>query len=160
MIEINDIGQEIVDLLWNDLEYENIITTTVRGRKGQVMDAGFSKHDRQYGVRMSPKVKRVGCAILKEMVEQDKMILNDFNVVNELASFVSKRGSFEAETGHHDDLITSLLLFAWASNQDYFKDLTDINIREELLKEKIAKMEEDIMPFGFFENGVDEDFYG
>jgi hypothetical protein len=159
LIEINDIGQEIVDLLWNDLEYENIITTTVRGRKGQVMDAGFSKHDRQYGVRMSPKVKRVGCAILKEMVEQDKMILNDFNVVNELASFVSKRGSFEAETGHHDDLITSLLLFAWASNQDYFKDLTDINIREELLKEKIAKMEEDIMPFGFLEDGVEEDSF-
>ena len=159
LIEINDIGQEIVDLLWNDLEYENIITTTVRGRKGQVMDAGFSKHDRQYGVRMSPKVKRVGCAILKEMVEQDKMILNDFNVVNELASFVSKRGSFEAETGHHDDLITSLLLFAWASNQDYFKDLTDINIREELLKEKIAKMEENITPFGFFDDGVEEDSF-
>ena len=159
LIEINDIGQEIVDLLWNDLEYENIITTTVRGRKGQVMDAGFSKHDRQYGVRMSPKVKRVGCAILKEMVEQDKMILNDFNVVNELASFVSKRGSFEAETGHHDDLITSLLLFAWASNQDYFKDLTDINIREELLKEKIAKMEEDIMPFGFLESEESHDSF-
>jgi hypothetical protein len=72
---------------------------------------------------------------------------------------VSKRGSFEAETGHHDDLITSLVLFAWASNQDYFKDLTDINIREELLKEKIAKMEENITPFGFFDDGVEEDSF-
>jgi len=157
LVEINDLGQEVVDLLWNELEYENIITTTVRGRKGQVMDAGFSKHERQYGVRMSAKVKRVGCAMLKEMVEQDKLIIPDFDTINELASFVSKRGAFEAEVGHHDDLVISLLLFSWASNQEYFKDLTDINIREELLKEKIAKMEESIMPFGFVEDGVSED---
>ena len=159
LTEVNDIGQEIVDIMHNEMEYENLLVTTVRGRKGQVMDGGFGNYQVQQGVRMSPKVKRVGCAILKEMVEQDKMILNDFNVVNELASFVSKRGSFEAETGHHDDLITSLLLFAWASNQDYFKDLTDINIREELLKEKIAKMEEDIMPFGFLESEESHDSF-
>ncbi len=159
LVEINDIGQEVVDILHNDLEYENLLVTSVRGRKGQVMDGGFGSHQTQHGVRMSPKVKRVGCTILKEMVEQDKAIINDYHIVNELAAFVSKRGSFEAEVGHHDDLITTLILFAWASNQDYFKDLTDINIREELLKEKIAKMEEDMMPFGFVENGVDEDSF-
>ena len=143
LIEINDIGQEIVDLLWNDLEYENIITTTVRGRKGQVMDAGFSKHDRQRGVRMSPKVKRVGCAILKEMIEQDKMIIKRLSTLSmNWHLLCRKRGSFEAETGHHDDFDYQSVALCVGFEQDYFKDLTDINIREELLKEKIAKMEE------------------
>jgi len=157
LIEINDIGQEIVDLLWNDLEYENIITTTVRGRKGQVMDAGFSKHDRQYGVRMSPKVKRVGCAMLKELIENDKVIIEDYHIINELASFVSKKQSYEAEVGHHDDLVTTLILFAWSSTQPYFKDLTDINIRDKLYKQKIEKLEEELMPFGFLSDAVEEE---
>ena len=157
MIEINDIGQEISDILHNDMEYENLLTTSVRGRKGQIMDGGFGNFDTQRGIRMSPKVKRVGCAMLKELIENDKMLVQDYHIINELASFVSKKQSYEAEVGHHDDLVTTMILFAWCSTQPYFKDLTDINIRDKLYKEKIEKLEEELMPFGFLSDAAEDE---
>jgi hypothetical protein len=162
LTEVNDLGQEIVDILHNEFEYENLLVTSVRGRKGQVMDGGFGNYQTQQGVRMSPKVKKVGCTMLKEMIEQDRLIIEDFEIIQELSSFISKKGSYEAEVGHHDDLVITLVLFAWAATQNYFKDMTDINIREQLYREKIEKMEEDLMPFGFIDTGpsdtiVDDD---
>tara|TARA_R100000234_G_scaffold115079_1_gene90735 strand:- start:5711 stop:7354 length:1644 start_codon:yes stop_codon:yes gene_type:complete len=151
LTEVNDLGQEIVDILHNEFEYENLLVTSVRGRKGQVMDGGFGSFQTQQGVRMSPKVKKVGCTMLKEMIEQDRLIIEDFEIIQELSSFIAKKGSYEAEVGHHDDLVITLVLFAWAATQNYFKDMTDINIREQLYREKIEKMEEDLMPFGFID---------
>ena len=156
LTEVNDLGQEIVDIMHNEMEYENLLVTSVRGRKGQVMDGGFGSFQTQQGVRMSPKVKKVGCTMLKEMIEQDKLIIEDFEIIQELSSFISKKGSFEAEVGHHDDLVITLVLFAWASTQNYFKDMTDLNIRDQLYKEKIEKLEEDLMPFGFIDAGSDD----
>ena len=156
LTEVNDLGQEIVDIMHNEMEYENLLVTSVRGRKGQVMDGGFGNYQTQQGVRMSPKVKKVGCTMLKEMIEQDKLIIEDFEIIQELSSFISKKGSFEAEVGHHDDLVITLVLFAWASTQNYFKDMTDLNIRDQLYKEKIEKLEEDLMPFGFIYAGTDD----
>ncbi len=155
LTEVNDLGQEIVDILHNEFEYENLLVTSVRGRKGQVMDGGFGNYQTQQGVRMSPKVKKVGCTMLKEMIEQDRLVIEDFEIIQELSSFISKKGSYEAEVGHNDDLVITLVLFAWAATQNYFKDMTDINIREQLYKEKIEKMEEDLMPFGFIDTGAD-----
>jgi hypothetical protein len=156
LTEVNDLGQEIVDIMHNEMEYENLLVTSVRGRKGQVMDGGFGNYQTQQGVRMSPKVKKVGCTMLKEMIEQDKLLIEDFEIIQELSSFISKKGSFEAEVGHHDDLVITLVLFAWASTQNYFKDMTDLNIRDQLYKEKIEKLEEDLMPFGFIDNGTED----
>ena len=156
LTEVNDLGQEIVDIMHNEMEYENLLVTSVRGRKGQVMDGGFGSFQTQQGVRMSPKVKKVGCTMLKEMIEQDKLLIEDFEIIQELSSFISKKGSFEAEVGHHDDLVITLVLFAWASTQNYFKDMTDLNIRDQLYKEKIEKLEEDLMPFGFIDNGAED----
>ena len=156
LTEINDLGQEITDILHNEFEYDNLLVTSVRGRKGQIMDGGFGGFQTQQGVRMSPKVKRVGCTMLKELIEQDKLMIEDYDIIAELSSFISKKGSFEAETGHHDDLVMTLVLFAWASNQQYFKDMTDLNIREQLYKKKIEQMEEDLMPFGFMDTGQED----
>ena len=156
LTEVNDLGQEIVDIMHNEMEYENLLVTSVRGRKGQVMDGGFGSFQTQQGVRMSPKVKKVGCTMLKEMIEQDKLIIEDFEIIQELSSFISKKGSFEAEVGHHDDLVITLVLFAWASTQNYFKDMTDLNIRDQLYKEKIEKLEDDLMPFGFIDAGPND----
>jgi hypothetical protein len=156
LTEVNDLGQEIVDIMHNEMEYENLLVTSVRGRKGQVMDGGFGSFQTQQGVRMSPKVKKVGCTMLKEMIEQDKLIIEDFEIIQELSSFISKKGSFEAEVGHHDDLVITLVLFAWAATQNYFKDMTDLNIRDQLYKEKIEKLEDDLMPFGFIDAGPND----
>jgi len=159
LVEINDIGGQVADMLYNEFEYENILVTSVRGRKGQTLDAGFGNFQTQLGVRTSPAVKKLGCAILKDMIESDKILIEDYNCIEELTAFVVKRNSFEAETGYHDDLVMTLVLFAWSSTFDYFKDLTDLDIRSKLYDEKMKQMEEDLIPFGFISDGADEETF-
>ena len=157
LIEINDIGGQVADIMHNDLEYDNILMTTVKGRKGQVLDGGFGKGGSQLGLRTTMVTKRIGCATLKSLIEEDKLIVEDFNTVNELTSFVAKRQSFEADVGHNDDLVMGLVMFAWVTGQPYFKDLMDINIREDLYGDKIKQMEEEMTPFGFIDDGLSDE---
>lgn len=159
LVEINDIGGQVADMLYHELEYENILLTSIRGRKGQTLDAGFGNFQTQLGVRTSPAVKKLGCAILKDMIESDKILIEDYNCIEELTAFVVKRNSFEAETGYHDDLVMTLVLFSWATTFEYFKDLTDLDIRSRLYDDKIKQIEEDLVPFGFISDGADEETF-
>ena len=156
MVEINDIGGQVADILYNEHEYENLLVTSIRGRKGQTMDGGFGSFQTQLGVRTTVTVKKVGCSILKDMIEGDKLIVEDYDTIQELTAFVAKKGSYEAETGHHDDLVMTLVLFAWCSTQNYFKELTDLDIRTKLYQEKMQQIEEDLAPFGFVDDGLEE----
>ena len=158
MIEINDIGGQVADLMHNDFEYEHVLMTTIRGRKGQTLDGGFGKGGSQLGMRTTQATKRVGCSNLKNLIEENKLIIEDFNVIDELISFVAKRNSFEAEQGHTDDLVMSLVLFAWCTTQQYFKDLLNMDIRKSMYEEKIEQLEAEMTPFGFIDNGVGEDY--
>ena len=159
LVEINDIGGQVADILYNELEYENLMITSVRGRKGQTMDGGFGSFQSQLGVRTSPAVKKLGCALLKDMIEGDKMLIEDYNMIQELTAFVAKKNSYEAETGHHDDLVMTLVLFAWTTSQNYFKELTDLDIRTKLYQDKIRQIEEDLAPFGFIDDGSSDDTF-
>ena len=154
LIEINDNGQQIADILHNELEYENTIFTTVKGRAGQIIGGGFSANF-QRGVRTTRQVKRIGCANLKTMIEKDKIVLNDFELINELSTFVQRKSSYEADIGSHDDLVMCLVLFAWATNQTFFKDLTDTDFRKKLLEDREKLLTDDILPFGFIDDGSD-----
>ena len=154
LIEINDNGQQIADILHNDLEYENIIFTAVKGRAGQVIGGGFASTV-QRGVRTTKQVKRIGCANAKTMIEKDKIILNDYHLVNELSTFIQKGTSYEADMGSHDDLIMCVVLFAWATNQTFFKDLTDTDFRKKLLEDREKLISDDVLPFGFIDDGSD-----
>ena len=154
LIEINDIGAQVADILHHELEYDNILVTSVRGRKGQTLDGGFGSAQSQLGVRTTKAVKRVGCSIIKSMVEEDKIVVEDFETIEEMVSFVAKANSYEAEKGHHDDLMMTLVLFGWLSTQSYFKDLTNFDLRKNLFQEKIQKLEEELTPFGFIDDGV------
>jgi hypothetical protein len=158
LIEMNDTGQQVSDIIHEELEYDNIITTTIKGKKGQKA-TGFGVGRVQYGVRMSSAIKKTGCLMLKEIVEQDKVILNDFDLISELSTFVSSKASYSASEGYNDDLVSCLVLFGWLSTQGYFRDLVNTNIRRKLMEDKIKKMEEDLLPFGFLgsENDGDED---
>jgi len=155
LVEINDNGQQIADILANDLEYENIIYTTMQGRGGQVIGGGFSSNS-QKGVRTTKPVKRVGCATAKTMIEKHKIILNDFDLINEMSTFIQRGNSYEAEQGAHDDLMMCIVLFSWASNQQFFKELTDTDFRKKLLEERDKLISDDVMPFGFYDDGSDE----
>lgn len=150
--EINDIGLPVSEALAHDLEYENIIYTVMRGRAGQKITGGFMKGG-VAGVKMSKQVKKIGCSSLKDMIEGNKLLLCDYDTIEELSTFIQVKDSFEAEEGHHDDLVMTLVVFAWLTRQDFFKDLTSNDVRKRMAEEKYAQMMEDIMPAGFLDDG-------
>jgi hypothetical protein len=156
LVETNDIGKTVAETLHRDLECENVLWTTQMGRGGQQLSAGFSGRS-QLGVTTSRFVKAVGCSSLKELIEGDKLIIEDFDIIEELSNFVSKGSSYEAEEGYNDDLVMSLVLFGWLAKQLYFKELTDIDIRHRIAEEKLREMDEDLLPAGFYDDGTMDD---
>ena len=154
LIEVNDIGGQVADILHDELEYDNVIYVSMQGRKGQVVNGGFGgKGSSMKGVKTSTAVKRIGCSILKNLVEDTKLIVEDFNTVDEFCSFVAKGDSFEAEDNHHDDLVMTLVLFGWLTTQAYFKQITGSDIRKDLYEDQMKALEEEMTPFGFVDDG-------
>ena len=157
-IEVNDIGGQVADILHSDLEYDNILMCTVKGRKGQVLSGGFGQGESIMGIRTTSVTKRVGCATLKSLVEGDQLLVEDFNTIAELTSFVAKKQSFEADDGHNDDLAMTLVMFAWLTSQDYWKDLMNTDVRKELFEDKMKQIEDEMLPFGFIDTGGNADY--
>ena len=122
LCEVNDVGDQVASLLHYDLEYQNVLMCSMRGRAGQVVGQGFSGKKTQLGVKMSKTVKKVGALNLKTMIEENKLLFNDLDIISELTTFISKNNSFEAEDGCHDDLAMCLVIYAWLVAQDYFKE--------------------------------------
>ena len=152
LLEVNDVGSQVAETLHYDLEYENIIVSSMKGRAGQQIGGGFSKNI-QLGIRTSKQLKRIGCSTLKEMIESDKLIISDFDTISELTTFAVKNNSYEAEEGSNDDLAMTLVIFSWLVQQRYFKDLTDLDIRKKLADEQMRALEEDLLPFGIIDDG-------
>ncbi len=157
LCEVNDIGDQVASLLHYDLEYQNILMCSMRGRAGQSVGQGFSGKKTQMGVKMSKTVKKIGALNLKTIIEEDKLIFNDYEIIAELTTFVSKHNSFEAEEGCNDDLAMCLVIYAWLVAQDYFKELTDQDIRKKLYEEQKNQIEQDMSPFGFIVDGVNDE---
>ncbi len=156
LIEINDIGEQVAELLHFEFEYENILFTESAGRSGKRISSGFSKRCVK-GIRITKTVKSVGFSILKLLIEQDQLIINDFQTIKDLSTFSRKRNSFEAESGAHDDLVMCLVLFAWLSDQAYFKEITDINTLIELKEKSEQEMMDNLLPFGFHDDGIPDE---
>ena len=154
MIEVNDIGAQIADAMQFDMEYDNLIMTTQHGRNGQMAGGGFSGKKAQLGVRTTKALKKIGCSNLKTLMEDDKLLICDFDTIAELSSFVVKGQSYEGSDGNTDDLVMCLVLFAWLTDQTYFKELVNLDIRKQLWSEKQKLVEEDMAPFGFVLDGV------
>ena len=154
LLEVNDVGSQVAETLHYDLEYENIIVSSMKGRAGQQIGGGFAKNI-QLGIRTSKQLKRIGCSALKEMIESDKLIISDFDTISELTTFAVKHNSYEAEEGSNDDLAMTLVIFSWLVQQRYFKDLTDLDIRKKLADEQMRALEEDLLPFGIIDDGRD-----
>ena len=154
LCEVNDIGDQVASLLHYDLEYQNVLMCSMRGRAGQIVGQGFSGKKTQLGVKMSKTVKKVGALNLKTIIEEDKLIFNDYEIISELTTFISKHNSFEAEDGCNDDLAMCLVIYAWLVAQDYFKELTDQDIRKRLYEEQKNQIEQDMSPFGFIVDGL------
>lgn len=157
LIEINDIGEQVSDVLLMDYGYENILYTANNGRAGKMLTGGFGKRV-DNGIRTTKLVKATGCSMLKMLIEQDQLIIQDQDTIEELSRFSKKKNSFEAEHGFHDDLVMNLVLFAWMTEQPYFKDMTDINTLVKLREKTEEQIEEELLPFGFVDVG-DEFYY-
>tara|TARA_B100001059_G_scaffold26051_1_gene20933 strand:+ start:15038 stop:16702 length:1665 start_codon:yes stop_codon:yes gene_type:complete len=156
LTEVNDIGDQVASMMHYDLEYDHILMCAMRGRAGQIVGTGFSGKKTQLGVKMSKTVKKVGCLNLKTFIEDDKLVIPDYETIAELTTFISKRESFEAEEGCHDDLAMCLVIFAWLAVQDYFKEMTDNDVRQRIYDEQKNQIEQDMAPFGFVSDGLED----
>ena len=165
LIEINDNGQQVADSLFEDYDYENILSTVeIKGKIAVTWGYGNKSYR---GIRTTKSVKRLGCSIMKNIIESQKIIIQDFDLIAELSTFIAKGTSFEAEEGSHDDLVMCLVLFSWMTNQQFFAELTNTDIKARMYQEQMKQIEEEQLPTflaghldideaqkGFVENGV------
>lgn len=154
LVETNDIGGQISGILYNDLNYENLLMTKIMGRKGQILSQGFANGKSEMGLRTTAQTKKLGCAILKRLIEEDKLLLNDERIIYELLAFVSKSNTFKAEEGHTDDLVMTLVFFAWLCRQEYYADLIE---SAHMNYEEAKNPEDDSNLFMLNSNELDDD---
>jgi hypothetical protein len=145
LIENNDLGKSVLDILHQDLEYENLITTLVENGKTMI-SPGFAATT-QLGVKSNKVVKKIGCFTMKSLLEENKFPIFDADLINELSTFTEQNGTFKADEGKYDDLAISLMLFCWASSNPYFNELTNISVREKIYREQMEQIEEQLTPF-------------
>jgi len=155
LVETNDIGQQVVDSLYTDLEYENIFATA-SGKARQFLSGGFGTGS-TLGLRTTTQVKRLGCSLFKNLVETQKLLITDKDIISEISTFTEQKGSFKADEGYHDDLVMSLVIFSWATNELYFKELTNSNLRMALYEQQTKQIEENLTPFGIVNTGIPEE---
>ena len=159
LCEVNDIGGQVADIIQFDLEYENLLMAAMRGRAGQQLGQGFSGKKTQLGVKMSTAVKQVGCSNLKALIEEDKLIIPDYDTIAELTTFIVKGQSFAAEDGCNDDLAMCLVIFGWMAMQPYFKEMHDNDVRQRIYDDQRENIEQDMAPFGFVDDGMGEEYF-
>ncbi len=153
LVEVNDIGGQVADILQFDLEYDNLLMCAMKGRSGQIVGTGFS-NKAQLGVKMTKAVKKYGCANLKALIEDDKLLIPDYDIISELTTFIQRNQSFEAEEGSNDDLAMCLVIFSWLSTQPYFRELTSNDVRKRIFEDQREAIEQDMAPFGFVMDGL------
>jgi|TARA_R110002167_G_scaffold193468_2_gene396053 hypothetical protein len=158
LIEINDIGSQVADVLHHDLEYEHLYSTSWYGRHGQQLSSG-AKRESAFGVRTTKSMKKIGCSNLKSLIEENKLLFNDYDIITELTTFIAMGESFSGEEGTNDDLVITMVLFAWLIDQQYFKDLSNQNIRDNLYKNQLNNLEDLTTPFGVIDNGLNQKEY-
>lgn len=159
LVEVNDNGQQIVDMLHYDLEYENIFKLETAQKSGAKIAGGYKKAMR-LGLRMTESVKRIGCVNLKTLIEQDKLIIRDFETISELSTFTQQLQTYKAEEGSHDDLVMCLVMFSWLVTQKYFREAqgAGLDIRKALEDVQTSAVEDDIVPFGVIDGGLEDPF--
>jgi|TARA_B110000977_G_scaffold43310_1_gene58703 hypothetical protein len=157
LVETNDIGQQVVDILHQELEYENIFSVVQESNK-QYVSPGFGKKS-SLGVRTSKAVKRQGCFGLKALIEEQKLLIFDADCISELSTFIERNGTFVADEGYNDDLAMCLVLFSWLTTNTFFKDLTSVDMRDNLYNSQMGMIASDLTPFGLIDDGQKEEVF-
>ena len=157
LVETNDIGGQISDIIHSEHEYENILCT-LQENKQTYISPGFAKSTTM-GVRTTKSVKRQGCFAIKSLLEEKKLNIFDAETIHEFSTFIEKNGTFVADEGYHDDLVMTLVLFGWLTTNQYFRELTDINVRERIYKQQMTQIEDELTPFGFIDDGSSDSVF-
>jgi hypothetical protein len=142
IVESNDAGQVVCNGLYHDLEYENIH-----------LESAVKKN--AIGIEMNRKVKRLGCSGIKDLLEENKLLVIDEETIMEISTFVSKGQSYEASDGNHDDLMMNLVMFGFFITSQLFSDMTDLNIKQMMFEQQMKEIEDAVVPFGYIDNGDD-----
>lgn len=142
VIENNDQGGVVCNGMYYDYEYENLFLESAIKANG-------------LGITMNKKVKRLGCSNIKDIIEADKIQINDKQTILEISTFVAKGQSYEASDGNHDDLMMNLVLFGYFTNMPAFNELSDINFKKFLFEQQMKEIEQDVVPFGFIDDASD-----
>ena len=145
LVEVNDIGQQVAEILHQEVEYENMLSTVTEQAR-QYVSPGFGKATK-HGVTTSKQVKRQGCFTFKSLIEEQKLLVFDEHIIHEISTFTEKGNTYQADEGYHDDLVMCLVLFGWLTSQNFFKDMTDVNTREGLYKQQMGDIESNLTPF-------------
>jgi hypothetical protein len=156
LVEINN-NPTVADVIHQDLEYENLFKIFTGNKQPQQLSSGFGRGV-QMGLKMSVAVKRVGCSNLKTLIESNKLIINDFDTISELTTFVASKTSFAADADANDDMVMGLVMFAWATGQKYFKDIVNHDIRKQLQLEDMNQLDEEVLPAPIIEDGREHSF--
>jgi len=156
LVEINN-NPQVADFIHSDLEYENLLKVHTGNKKPQQLSAGFARGV-QMGLKMSPQVKAIGCSNLKTLIEGDKLLINDFDTYSELTTFEQYKTSFAAADGANDDLVMTLVIFAWAATQKYFKEIVNHDLRKQIQLENMNQVDEEVLPAPIIEDGQKPDF--
>ena len=158
LIEVNS-SEQVAHILYSEYEYENILFVQ-RDAKGQKISGGFAGAGKtQLGVNTDRKVKRIGCFNFKSLLEEKKLLIPDADVISEISTFIESKGSYAADEGYHDDLVMPLVLFGWLTTNSYFREITDVNLREIMYQQKIKQIEEEMLPVGFINDGQQEETF-
>jgi len=156
LTEVNT-SEQVAHILYAEYEYENILFVS-KSSKGQAVTGGFAGAGKtRLGVHTDRKVKRIGCFNFKSLVEEKKLLINDADVISEISTFIESKGSYGADEGYHDDLVMPLVLFSWLTTNPYFKEITDVNLREAIYQKQIQQIEEEMLPLGFIDDGQQEE---
>jgi hypothetical protein len=156
LTEVNT-SEQVAHILYSEYEYENILFVS-KSSKGQSVTGGFAGAGKtRLGVHTDRKIKRIGCFNFKSLVEEKKLLINDADVISEISTFIESKGSYAADEGYHDDLVMPLVLFSWLTTNPYFKEITDVNLREAIYQKQIQQIEEEMLPLGFIDDGQQEE---
>ena len=145
LVETNDIGGQVVEILHEEIEYDNIFST-VTEKSRQYVSPGFGKSTR-LGVNTSKQVKRQGCFNFKSLMEEHKLLVFDADIISEISTFVEKGNTYQADEGYNDDCVMCMVLFGWLSTMPFFKELVDVNTREGLYKQEMQSITQNLTPF-------------
>lgn len=156
MLEINS-SEQVAHILHDEYEYENLVYVTRNAKNGQIVSGGFGAGKTQFGVITDKKVKRIGCFNFKTLMEEKKLFVPDADTIAEISTFIERKNSYEADEGYHDDLVMTLVLFSWLTTNPYFKELSNVNLRQVIYEKRMQAIEDELTPFGFINTGSEEE---